>query len=108
MRIAIEAGTHSPWASRVLEECGHEVLVADVRKLRLNYARANAKQMRSMPLESGSRLQEEWTRSCSIHSSTGVRTPRLIWPQAARVRRWSVVLHRAGQPRPRSGQILRR
>ena len=28
MRIAIEAGTHSPWVSRVLEECGHEVLVA--------------------------------------------------------------------------------
>ena len=26
MRIAIEAGTHSPWVSRVLEECGHEVL----------------------------------------------------------------------------------
>jgi hypothetical protein len=28
IRIAIEAGTHSPWVSRVLEECGHEVLVA--------------------------------------------------------------------------------
>jgi transposase len=26
MRVAIEAGTHSPWASRLLEECGHEVL----------------------------------------------------------------------------------
>jgi transposase len=38
MRIAIEAGTHSPWASRVLEECGHEVLVATARKLRLIYA----------------------------------------------------------------------
>ena len=38
MRIAIEAGTHSPWASRVLEECGHEVLVANPRKLRLIYA----------------------------------------------------------------------
>src|ERR671919_71029 len=38
IRIAIEAGTHSPWASRVLEECGHEVLVANARKLRLNYA----------------------------------------------------------------------
>ena len=25
MRIAIEAGTHSPWISRFLEECGHEV-----------------------------------------------------------------------------------
>jgi transposase len=38
MRIAIEVGTHSPWASRVLEECGHEVLVANARKLRLIYA----------------------------------------------------------------------
>jgi transposase len=28
MRIAIEAGTHSPSASRVLEECRHEILVA--------------------------------------------------------------------------------
>ena len=38
LRIAIEAGTHSPWASRVLEESGHEVLVANARKLRLIYA----------------------------------------------------------------------
>ena len=38
MRIAIEAGTHSPWASRVLEDCGHEVLVANARKTRLIYA----------------------------------------------------------------------
>src|SRR5215203_2861225 len=38
MPIAIEAGTHSPWASRVLEECGHEVLVANARKLRLIYS----------------------------------------------------------------------
>ncbi len=38
MRIAIEAGTHSPWANRVLKECGHEVLVANARKLRLIYA----------------------------------------------------------------------
>jgi transposase len=38
LRIAIEAGTHSPWANRVLEECGHEVLVANSRKLRLIYS----------------------------------------------------------------------
>jgi transposase len=25
LRIAIETGTHSPWVSRLLEECGHEV-----------------------------------------------------------------------------------
>ena len=38
LRIAIEAGTHSPWASRVLEGCGHEILVANARKLRLIYS----------------------------------------------------------------------
>src|SRR5919112_6444003 len=38
LRIAIEAGTHSPWVNRVLEECGQEVLVANARKLRLIYA----------------------------------------------------------------------
>jgi transposase len=46
IRIAIEAGTHSPWASRVLQECGHGVLVANARKLRLIYARASVRQMR--------------------------------------------------------------
>jgi len=28
LRVAIEAGTHSPWVSRVLEDCGHRDLVA--------------------------------------------------------------------------------
>lgn len=36
-RIALEAGTHSPWVSRLLEELGHEVLVANPRKLRMIY-----------------------------------------------------------------------
>jgi transposase len=43
LRIAIEVGTHSPWASRILEECGHEVLVANARKVRLIYADSNAR-----------------------------------------------------------------
>src|SRR3954454_2083410 len=38
MRIAIESGTHSPWVSRLLEELGHEVLVANSRKKRLIYS----------------------------------------------------------------------
>ncbi len=37
MRIALEVGTHSPWVSRLLKECGHEVVVANSRKLRLIY-----------------------------------------------------------------------
>jgi transposase len=78
MRIAIEAGTHSPWASRVLEECGHEVLVANARKLRLIYSRASAKRTRSTPRTSLAWL--EWIRSCSTRWRTGARTPRPIWP----------------------------
>ena len=41
MRIALETGTHSPWVSRVLKECGHEVIVANSRKLRLIYENPN-------------------------------------------------------------------
>jgi len=37
LRIAIEVGTHSPWVSRLLEACGHEVVVANPRKTRLIY-----------------------------------------------------------------------
>ena len=33
--VALEAGTHSGWVSRVLEELGHEVLVGNPRKLRV-------------------------------------------------------------------------
>jgi transposase len=34
MRIAMEAGTHSPWVSRLLKRLGHQVLVANPRKIR--------------------------------------------------------------------------
>jgi transposase len=36
-RIVLEAGTHSPWISRLLTELGHDVIVANPRKLRLIY-----------------------------------------------------------------------
>ena len=32
LRIAMEAGTQSPWVGRKLEELGHEVIVANPRK----------------------------------------------------------------------------
>jgi transposase len=37
LKIAIEIGTHSPWVSRLLTECGHELLIANPRKTRLIY-----------------------------------------------------------------------
>ena len=36
-RVVIEAGAHSPWVSRLLAELGHEVIVANPRRLRLIY-----------------------------------------------------------------------
>jgi transposase len=55
LRIAIEAGTHSPWVSRVLEEeCGHEILVANPRKTRLIYT--NTRKTDKMDAENLARL----------------------------------------------------
>jgi len=34
-RVALEVGTHSRWVSQALQELGHEVLVANARKLRV-------------------------------------------------------------------------
>src|SRR5262250_3256039 len=34
-RVALEIGTHSPWISRLLSGLGHEVIVANARKVRL-------------------------------------------------------------------------
>jgi transposase len=32
-RITLEAGTHSPWVSRLLKSYGHQVIVANPRKI---------------------------------------------------------------------------
>ncbi len=37
-RVVLEVGTHSPWVSRLLEELGHEVIVANARRVRMIYA----------------------------------------------------------------------
>ena len=37
-RVAVEVGTHSPWIYRHLERLGHEVIVANARKLSMIYA----------------------------------------------------------------------
>lgn len=39
--VALETGTHSRWMAKVARECGHEVIVANARELRLIYAGTN-------------------------------------------------------------------
>ena len=75
LRVAIEAGTHSPWVSRGLEECGHEGLGANPRKTRLIYS--NKRKTDEIDAET----LPAWhvlIRSCSTPSSTEVKIPRLI------------------------------
>jgi len=105
MRIAIETGTHSPWASRVLEECGHEVLVANARKLRLIYA--NKRKTDEIDALRTWLAWLEWTRSSCIRSSTGARTPRPTWPSSARVRLWWIAAPSWSTTSLRSGKVLR-
>jgi transposase len=84
MRIAIEAGTHSPWASRALEECGHEVLVANARKTRL--INANKSKTDEVDASRTSLAWLEWIRSSCIRSSTRAKAPRPTWRSSARGR----------------------
>ncbi len=34
-RVVLEVGTHSPWVSRLVEKAGHEVIIANPRRVRL-------------------------------------------------------------------------
>ena len=40
-RVAIEVGPHSSWVSRLLERCGHEVIVSNPRQVPLIFRNAN-------------------------------------------------------------------
>jgi|SRR5215211_2174801 len=79
MRIAIESGTHSPWTSRVLGGCGHEVLVANARKLRRIYSNKR-KSDEIDALGTWPAWHEEWTPSCCTRSGTGAKRARPTWP----------------------------
>ena len=75
LRIAIEAETHSPWASRIIEECRHEVLVADARKIRLIYA--NKRKTVEIDALRTWFAWHAWIPGCCIRSSTVAKASRL-------------------------------
>lgn len=64
MRIVLETGTHSPWVSRLLSQWGHEVIVANPRKVRLI---------------GNSRRKNDRLDAQSLADLAGVR-PRLLFP----------------------------
>jgi transposase len=85
LRIAIEAGTHSPWVSRLLEECGHEVLVANARKLRLIYA--NRRKTDEVDAENLARLARLDPKLLYPLKHRG-EDSQAHWRSSARARRW--------------------
>jgi transposase len=65
MQVAIEAGTHSPWISRLLERLGHDGPGGpDARKLRLIYG--EGKKNDKLDAENLARAGRGRTRSCSL------------------------------------------
>jgi transposase len=88
-RIAIETGTHSPWMSRLLEECGHEVLVANARKVRLIYG--GKRKTDKLDAEHLGDASPGWTPSCSLRSSTETKPLRRTWHSYAHARRSSAL-----------------
>jgi transposase len=63
-RVVLEAGSHSPWISRLLAELGHEVIVANARMVALIHK--NPRKRDPVDAESLARL--------------GRADPKLLWP----------------------------
>jgi transposase len=84
-RIAIEAGTHSAWVARLLVECGHDVIVANPRNLRVIYEndrktdRVDAQQLARVARVDPQLLHPIEHRPLSVqHDLTGLRTRQAL------------------------------
>jgi len=64
MPIAMEVGTHSPWLSRLLQNLGHEVIVANARQVKL--------------ISQSSRKNDRLTRRCWRVCASGPAVVRPI------------------------------
>jgi transposase len=62
-RVVLEVGTHSPWVSRLLQELGHEVIVANPSKIRAQKGRRTS-----------DRIDAEWL------ARQGRADPKLLFP----------------------------
>ena len=85
MRVALECGTHSAWISRLLEQLGHQVVVANTRKIRAitpARARTTATMRRSW------RGSRRTIRVCSRPFATAAPSASATWTWSTRARPW--------------------
>ena len=78
MRIALEVGPQSPWMSRLLEDLGHEVIVANARRVALIHG--NTRKQDQVDAESLARLARVDPKllSAVVHSSEAVQVDRAV------------------------------
>ncbi len=100
-RVALETGMHSPWASRLLSECGHDVIVAHARSVRLiGESRKKDDRLDAQTLARLARIDPELLCP-SQREGTGGSEPD---PGASRT---GAGTHGTGEHGPRTGEELR-
>jgi transposase len=93
-RIAIETGTHSLWASELLAELGHEVIVAHVREVRaITGSDSKSDQVDARKLARYARVDPEILHPVRLRDSDQQRDLVLIRARAALVRARSLLIN---------------
>jgi len=86
-RSALEIGTHSPWISRLLSALGHEVIVANARKVRLiGESRKQDDRLDAQTLARLARIDPEWLYPVKHRSVRAQADLTLIRARAGLVR----------------------
>ena len=88
-RIALEIGTHSPWISRLLSELGHEVIVANARKVRLiGESRQKDDRLDARTLARLARIDPELLYPVKHRSAQATCTERINRSSRVRMEAW--------------------
>src|SRR5436853_4236734 len=106
-RIALEIGTHSPWISRLLSELGHEVIVANARKVRLiGESRKKDDRLDAQTLARLARIDPELLYPVKHRSAQAQADLTLIQARAGLERARTGLVHTArGLAKPYGGRL---
>ena len=103
-RVALEIGTHSPWISRLLSALGHEVIVANARKVRLiGESRKKDDRLDAQTLARLARIDPQLLCPVKHRSAQAQADLMMIRARASLVR-----VRGAGQRGSRTGEVVRR
>src|SRR6201990_3239983 len=107
-RIALEIGTHSPWISRLLSELGHEVIVANARKVRrIGESRKKDDRLDAQTLARLARIDPELLYPVKHRSAQAQADLMMIRARAALVRARTGLVNAARGLAKRYGERLR-